>query len=346
MNTGQVDTQTVDSQTVDTQTADSQTLEWMYRTMLTMRRFDERVQALSAADAIPGYAHTYFGSEAIATGVMAALNADDWIASTYRCHGHAVAKGVSVDAMAAELYGRRTGVSKGKGGSMHISDFDKGMLGAFGVVAAGIPVAVGAALTAQMKGTGQISVAFFGDGAVHQGVFHEGAGLAKLWNVPVLLVCENNQYAEATALDYHLNTETIADMACAYAMPSERADGMDVVTVFETAKRAAARARAGGGPTLLEFVSYRFSGQYEGDAQAYQPPEEMALWRERDPLLVFEERADGRGLERATLERIRREVEDAVTRAFETAEGAPFPDPEETLDDVYVSYPGPLSQER
>lgn len=319
--------------------SDAPPLEWMYRTMLTMRRFDERVAALSAAKAIPGYAHTYFGSEAIATGVMAALEPADWIASTYRCHGHAIAKGVDLDAMAAELYGRRTGVCKGKGGSMHISDFDKGMLGAFGIVAAGIPVALGAALSAQMKGTGAVSVAFFGDGAVHQGVFHEGAGLAKLWNAPLLLVCENNQYAEATALDYHLNTETIADMACAYAMPAERADGMDVVTVYQTTRKAVARARAGGGPTLLEFISYRFSGQYEGDPQSYQPPEEIARWRERDPLRLFEEGAEARGLGAEGLERIRDEVEEAVARAFASAEEAPFPEPESTLDDVYVSYP-------
>jgi TPP-dependent pyruvate/acetoin dehydrogenase alpha subunit len=323
---------------MDANRLDSLSLVRMYRTMLTMRIFDERVQTLSAQKKIPGYAHTYIGSEAIATGVMAALNANDWIASTYRCHGHAIAKGVSLEAMTAEIYGRRTGTAKGKGGSMHISDFDKGMLGAFGIVAAGIPVAVGAALSAKMKGTGQISVAFFGDGAVHQGVFHEGAGLAKLWNVPVLLVCENNQYAEATALDYHLNTETIADMACAYAMPSERADGMDVVTVYQTALRAVERARAGAGPTLLEFVSYRFSGQYEGDSQEYQPAQEIARWKERDPIKLFEEKAAERGVGAEVLELTRREVEEAVDQAYATAEMAPFPAPEETLEDVYVSY--------
>jgi acetoin:2,6-dichlorophenolindophenol oxidoreductase subunit alpha len=314
-------------------------LEDAYRAMRTMRRFDERVRDLAAADAIPGYAHTYFGSEAIAAGVMAALEPSDWIASTYRCHGHAIAKGVDVRGMAAELYGRATGTAKGKGGSMHISDFDKGMLGAFGIVAAGIPVALGAALTAQRKGTGQVAVAFFGDGAVHQGVFHEGAGLAKLWNAPVVLVCENNQYAEATALDYHLNTETIADMACAYAMPAERADGMDVVSAHAAAERAVRRARSGGGPTLLELVSYLFSGQYEGDPQTYQPPEEMARWRERDPLVVFEAHAEERGLDRRRLEAIDAEVEALLEAAFAEAEAAPFPDVAELETDVYVSYP-------
>jgi pyruvate dehydrogenase E1 component alpha subunit len=318
---------------------DKKLLEQLYRTMLTMRRFDERVQELSKANAIPGYAHTYFGSEAIGTGVMAALQSRDWIASTYRCHGHAIAKGVDIGAMAAEIYGRKTGVCKGKGGSMHISDFDKGMLGSFGIVAAGIPVAVGAALSAKMLGRDEIAVAFFGDGAVHQGVFHEGAGLAKLWKVPALLVCENNGYAEATATDYHLNTETIADMACAYNMPAECADGMDVVTVYETTKRAVAKLRKGEGPMLLEFLSYRFSGQYEGDPQTYQPAEEMTEARKRDPLKLFKDKSSERGLDLSLLTAIESEVQQAVDEAFAYAETQPFPNPEETLEDVYVRYP-------
>jgi acetoin:2,6-dichlorophenolindophenol oxidoreductase subunit alpha len=316
-----------------------ETLAGLYRTMLTMRRFDERVQALSAAKAIPGYAHTYFGSEAIATGVMAALRPQDWIASTYRCHGHAIGKGVALDAMAAEIYGRASGTAKGKGGSMHVSDFDQRMLGSYGIVAAGIPIALGAALSAKLRGVDEVAVAFFGDGAVHNGVFHEGAGLAKLWNAPVLLVCENNQYAEATAIEYHLNTETIADMACAYGMRAERADGMDPITVREVTARAVEHARGGGGPTLLEFVSYRFSGQYEGDPQTYQPPEEIARWRERDPIVTFERRAAERGLPADLLARISDEVDAAVAAAFAAAEVAPFPEVATLFDDVYVSYP-------
>jgi acetoin:2,6-dichlorophenolindophenol oxidoreductase subunit alpha len=311
----------------------------LYRTMLTMRRFDERVQALSAAKAIPGYAHTYFGSEAIATGVMAALRPQDWIASTYRCHGHAIGKGVALEAMAAEIYGRATGTAKGKGGSMHVSDFDRRMLGSYGIVAAGIPTALGAALSAKLRGVDEVAVAFFGDGAVHNGVFHEGAGLAKLWNAPVLLVCENNQYAEATAIEYHLNTETIADMACAYGMRAERADGMDPVTVREVTARAVEHARGGGGPTLLEFVSYRFSGQYEGDPQTYQPAEEVARWRERDPIVTFQRRAAERGIAGDVLARISDEVDAAVAAAFAAAEAAPFPEVATLFDDVYVSYP-------
>jgi acetoin:2,6-dichlorophenolindophenol oxidoreductase subunit alpha len=314
----------------------------MYRSMATMRRFDAVVAELAAADRIPGYAHTYTGSEAIAAGVCAALRPSDTIASTYRNHGHAIGKGVSLHAMAAELHGRVTGTAKGKGGSMHISDFDVGMLGAFGIVAAGMPIALGAALAAKMRGRDDVSVAFFGDGAVHQGVFHEAMGLAKLWNAPVLMVCENNQYAEATALDYHLNTATIADMACAYALPAVRADGMDVLAVYEATRTAVARARAGGGATFLEFTSYRFSGQYEGDAQTYQPRAEIAAHWAREPLATFRARAGARGLDPSRLDAIDAEVTAAVQEAFARAEADPWPHPDEIYDDVYVRYEGGL----
>ena len=314
----------------------------MYHSMVAMRRFDDEVRDLAAAKRIPGYAHTYTGSEAIAAGVCAALRRSDWIASTYRNHGHAIGKGVSLEAMAAELHGRRTGTAKGKGGSMHISDFGVGMLGAYGIVAAGMPVALGAALSMQMQGKDDVAAAFFGDGAVHQGVFHEAMGLAKLWNAPVLMVCENNQYAEATALDYHLNTETVADMACAYDMPAVTADGMDVVTVYEATRDAVERARAGGGPTLLEFVSYRFSGQFEGDKQTYQPNDEVQRWWAKEPLATFERAAADRGLDEGRLAEIRDEVAGEVEAAFAAAEAAPWPDPEEIYDDVYVSYEGDL----
>ena len=315
----------------------------MYRSMATMRTFDAVVAEMAAAKRIPGYAHTYTGSEAIAAGVCAALRRSDYIASTYRNHGHAIGKGVSLEAMAAELHGRRTGTAKGKGGSMHISDFGVGMLGAYGIVAAGMPIALGAALSMQMQGKDEVAVAFFGDGAVHQGVFHEAMGLAKLWGAPVLMVCENNQYAEATALDYHLNVDTVADMACAYGLPSVRADGMDVVAVYQATWDAVKRARDGGGATLLEFTSYRFSGQFEGDQQTYQPPEEVAAWWAREPLTTFAEKAAERGLDRDRLDAIQVEVQAEVDAAFAAGEAAPWPDPSEIVDDVYVSYEGSLS---
>ena len=312
----------------------------MYRSMVTMRRFDAVVAELAEANLIPGYAHTYTGSEAIAAGVCAALRPSDWIASTYRNHGHAIGKGVALRAMAAELHGRRTGTAKGKGGSMHISDFGVGMLGSYGIVAAGMPIALGAALSMKMQGRDDVAVAFFGDGAVHQGVFHEAMGLAKLWNAPVVFVCETNQSAEATALDYHLNTETIADMAAGYALPGVRADGMDVVAVYHATQEAVARARAGGGATLLEFISYRFSGQFEGDKQTYQPADEVAAWWLREALTTFEQAADERGLDPARLERIRTDADLEVAAAFAGAEQDPWPEPDELYDDVYVSYEG------
>lgn len=321
---------------------DATTLYAMYESMIKMRYFDDVVRTLAEEKKIPGYAHTYTGSEAIAAGVCAALRKTDWIASTYRNHGHAIGKGVDLTDMAAELHGRRTGTAKGKGGSMHISDFGVGMLGAYGIVAAGMPIALGAALSMQMQGKDDIAVAFFGDGAVHQGVFHEAMGVAKLWNAPVLMVCENNQYAEATSLDYHLNTETIADMACAYALPSSRADGMDVVTVYQHTMEAVERARTGGGATLLEFISYRFSGQFEGDKQTYQPPDEVAAWWEREPIGTFERKAAERGLDDQRLAQIRDDAKRAVEDAFTAAEAAPWPEVEEMYEDVYVSYEGDL----
>lgn len=315
------------------------TVRWMYQCLFRIRFFEERIQELAREKAVPGYLHTYLGSEAIAVGVMAALRQDDWITSTYRSHGHAIAKNVDLCEIAAEIHGRRTGVCKGRGGSMHISDFDKGMLGAFGIVAAGPAIALGAALQERRKGSDRIAVSFFGDGAVHNGVFHEAAGLAKLWNAPLLLVCENNGYAEATATDWHLNTETVADMMAAYAMPARTVDGMDMFTVCEAASDAVQRMRQGGGPELIEFKSYRFSGQYEGDEQAYQPPAEVSKARARDPVLLARNTASQLGLGGAAIEALEaaahRDVDDAFARAAEAA----WPAPEDALEEVYVAYP-------
>lgn len=314
-------------------------IDWMYRTLFRIRLFEDRIQELARTNAVPGYLHTYLGSEAIAVGVMAALRQDDWITSTYRSHGHAIAKNVSLYSIAAEIHGRRTGTCKGRGGSMHISDFDKGMLGALGIVAAGPPLALGAALQERRSGSDRIAASFFGDGAPHNGVFHEAAGLAKQWDAPVLLVCENNGYAEATATDWHLNTDTVADMMVAYNIPAQTVDGMDMFTVYETAKAAVDRMRAGGGPEFLEFLSYRFSGQYEGDNQAYQPPEEIAEAKKRDPVLLARQRATQMGIAPDALTAIEAEIQKEVDDAFTAAEKDPWPEPEEALDDVYVSYP-------
>lgn len=317
----------------------SAVIRGMYETLFRIRFFEERIQELAETKAVPGYLHTYLGSEAIAVGVMAALRRDDWITSTYRSHGHAIAKNVDLYDIAAEIHGRSTGVCKGRGGSMHISDFSKGMLGAFGIVAAGPAIALGAALQERRKGSDRIAASFFGDGAVHNGAFHEAAGLAKLWHAPLLLACENNGYAEATAADWHLNTNTIADMMAAYAMPAQTVDGMDMFTVYEAAKAAIERIRAGGGPEFIEFKSYRFSGQYEGDEQAYQPPAEMEKARERDPVLLARGQAAQLGLSAGELSGIENAARAEVADAFSRAERAPWPAPEAALEEVYVSYP-------
>lgn len=314
-------------------------VEWMYRTLFRIRLFEDRVQQLARDNAVPGYLHTYLGSEAIAVGVMAALRQDDWITSTYRSHGHAIAKNVSLHSIAAEIHGRTTGTCKGRGGSMHISDFDKGMLGALGIVAAGPPLALGAALQERRSGSDRIAASFFGDGAPHNGVFHEAAGLARQWNAPVLLVCENNGYAEATATDWHLNTDTVADMMVAYTIPAQTVDGMDMFTVYETAKASVDRMRAGGGPELLEFLSYRFSGQYEGDKQGYQPPAEIAEAKKRDPVLLARQRGAQMGMGPDALAALEVEVQAEIDDAFATAENDPWPQPEDALNDVYVDYP-------
>lgn len=315
------------------------TVRWMYERLFRIRFFEERIQSLAESNAVPGYLHTYLGSEAIAVGVMAALRADDWITSTYRSHGHAIAKGVDLYAIAAEIHGRRDGVCKGRGGSMHVSDFNKGMLGAFGIVAVGPAVALGAALQERRKGRDRIAASFFGDGAVHNGVFHEAAGLATHWQAPLLMVCENNGYAEATATDWHLNTRTIAAMMAAYAMPARTVDGMDMFTVYEAAAESVERMRKGGGPELIEFKSYRFSGQFEGDKQGYQPPAEMAAARARDPVVLARAMAGQAGVSAADLAAIESAAHADVEDAFERAEQAAWPTPEETLEDVYVSYP-------
>ena len=319
---------------------DGHVTDWMYRCLFRIRLFEERITGLAASKAVPGYLHTCIGSEAIATGVMAALRQDDWITSTYRSHGHAIAKNVDLFEIAAEIHGRAPGVCRGRGGSMHISDFDKGMLGAFGIVAAGPAVALGAAVQERRKGSDRIAVSFFGDGAVHNGVFHEAAGLAKHWNAPLLLVCENNGYAEATATDWHLNTKTVAEMMAAYAIPARTVDGMDMFTVYDAAHAAVERMRAGGGPELIEFKSYRFSGQYEGDKQAYQPASEIAEAKKRDPVLLARQRAAQMGFDQARLARLEADIQQEVDDAFTRAEAAPWPAPEATLEDVYAPTPG------
>jgi pyruvate dehydrogenase E1 component alpha subunit len=285
-----------------------------------------------------GFLHLYAGEEAVATGVCAHLGDGDVVCSTHRGHGHCIAKGVSVDGMMAELFGRSTGICKGKGGSMHIADMDKGMLGANGIVGAGIPLATGAALTAKLKKTGGVAVAFFGDGASNQGQFHESLTMASNWKLPVVYVVENNGFGEFTPTDFVVPVKDIAERAAAYAMRSEIADGMDFFDVYEKAGQALAVARAGEGPTLLECKTYRFRGHFVGDPLVYRSKEESEDWiQNRDPLPTFEARVVEAGLvEVEALRRVDGEVAEELAAAVDAAEAAPLPRPEDVLSDVYV----------
>ena len=318
---------------------DKKKLNWIYKKLFTIRFFEERIKKIAKEKTVPGYLHTCIGSEAICVGVMAALNNDDWISSTYRNHGHAIAKNCDLKKITSEIYGRKTGICKGRGGSMHISDFDRGMLGSFGIVAAGPPVVLGAALQEKINNGKKMSVSFFGDGAIHNGAFHEAAGLAQLWNIPMLFVCENNGYAEATATDWHLNTKELSDISKAYDMKSYQGNGNDVFEVYKITNEAIIESKDNEIPIFLEFKNYRFSGQYEGDTQLYQPKEEIEEAKNNDPIKLAIENSINHGLNADELEEIKNIALNEVNEAFKYAETQPWPDPEDALKEVYVSYP-------
>ena len=314
-------------------------INWIYKKIFTIRFFEERIKKIAKEKTVPGYLHTCIGSEAICVGVMAALNQDDWISSTYRNHGHAIAKGCELNEITSEIYGRKTGICKGRGGSMHISDFSKGMLGSFGIVAAGPAVVLGAALQEKINKSNKTCVSFFGDGAIHNGAFHEAAGLAKLWDIPMIFVCENNGYAEATATDWHLNTKELSDITKAYDMLSYIGDGNNVFEVYDITKKAIIEAKQKNTPIFLEFKNYRFSGQYEGDTQLYQPQEEIDKAKQNDPIKLAKENSSKYGLNKNDLEKIINEAKEEVDKAFDFADIQPWPQPEDALEEVYVNYP-------
>ncbi|MFC1287464.1 thiamine pyrophosphate-dependent dehydrogenase E1 component subunit alpha [Bacillus paralicheniformis] len=313
---------------------------WMYQKMLEIRHFEDRVHQLFAKGILPGFVHLYAGEEAVAAGVCAHLNDEDTITSTHRGHGHCIAKGCDLKGMMAEIYGKSAGLCKGKGGSMHIADFDKGMLGANGIVGGGFPLACGAALTAKYKKTKNVSVCFFGDGANNQGTFHEGINLAAIWKLPVIFVAENNGYGEATPFSYASSCESIADRAAAYGIPGIRVDGKDAAAVFQAAGRAIERAKNGEGPTLIECMTYRNYGHFEGDAQRYKTNEEKAVHQEeKDAIAAFKNELLAKGLmSEEEQSRIEKEVEEAIEEAVAFSEKSAYPEETELLTDVYVSY--------
>ena len=311
----------------------------MYRLMVRIRQFEEKLVTMFAEGTMPGLAHLYIGEEAVAVGSCSALREDDYIVSTHRGHGHVIAKGGKTDRMMAELFGRSTGYCKGKGGSMHIADLDLGILGAMSVVAAGIPIAVGAAVSAQMRGTDQVVLSYFGDGASNEGAFHEALNLASVWKAPVIFICENNQYGISVHQSRHQAIVDIADRAVAYGMPGVVADGNDILAVLDTTSEAVGRARAGAGPTLIEYKTYRWRGHYEGDpgrGMRYRTAEEMAEWEARGPIQRFQAwlLANGVATE-SDLATIRNEISDEIAAAVAYAVNSPFPSPEDGKADVY-----------
>jgi pyruvate dehydrogenase E1 component alpha subunit len=312
----------------------------IYEQMRLIREFETRAATLFAAGTLPGFVHLYAGEEAIAVGVCSHLTDRDFITSTHRGHGHCIAKGVNIDEMMAELYGKATGSCKGKGGSMHIADVDKGMLGANGIVGAGGPLACGPGLMARVLGTDQVTVCFFGDGAAEQGTMHESMNLASIWKLPVIFVCENNGYAESTPVHYHSASKDIADRATAYNMPGFGVDGTDLFAMYEAASEAIARARRGEGPTLIEAKAFRYFGHFEGDPLTYRTDEEMAKNRAKDPIDRFRKRVVERGLvAESDLDAIDARAKEIVDNAVKFAEESPYPSLDEVMTDVYVSYP-------
>jgi pyruvate dehydrogenase E1 component alpha subunit len=310
-----------------------------YQVMRTIRVFEERLHVEFATGEIPGFVHLYAGEEASAAGVMAHLGDDDCIASNHRGHGHCIAKGVDVYGMMAEIYGKKTGVCQGKGGSMHIADFEKGMLGANGIVGAGAPLVVGAALAAKLKGTDSVAVVFFGDGGSNEGAVFEAMNLASVWNLPCLFIAENNGYAEATASNWSVACDHIADRAAGFGMPGVTVDGFDFFAVHEAAGAAVERASAGEGPSLIEVKLSRYYGHFEGDAQTYRAPDEVKHFREHNDCLMQFRRVTRAGRVQAS------QLDPSTARwtadrdAVRKAKSDPKPSAADLLTDVYVAYP-------
>ncbi len=310
----------------------------LFRTMLRIRRFEERVKELFLEARLYGSVHLYIGEEAVATGACAALEEGDVISSTHRGHGHCIAKGLELGPMMAELMGKATGYCKGKGGSMHIASLDHGMLGANGIVAAGIPISTGAALGFWIRGSKQVALCFFGDGGANHGAFHEGINLAAVLKLPVVFVCENNQYAQYQSVKQDLPIENVADRAAAYGIPGVIVDGSDVLAVYAAVKEAVDRARNGLGPTLIEAKTYRFEGHFLGDPEPYRTRDEVAQARaSKDPLPRFAAVLQQLGIATADdLRRIDDEVKGEVEQAVAFGEASPEPGPELLLADVFT----------
>jgi TPP-dependent pyruvate/acetoin dehydrogenase alpha subunit len=309
----------------------------IYRDMAKIRHFEERVKYLFLEGIMPGTIHQYHGQEACAVGVCAALNQDDIITSTHRPHGHALAKGLTVKEMMAELFGKITGCCKGKGGSMHMGDLDKGMIPAVAIVGGNLPLAAGSALAFKMRKEKRVAVSFMGDGATNEGTFHETLNMAAIWKLPVVFVVENNLYGASTPVGMVFATDTIAERGNAYNIPNERLDGNDPLAVYEAAKKAVERARNGEGPTLLELMTYRITGHSRRDPALYQPADERKAAKDNEPIDRFGKfLLDGKLATEDELKQIRDNIEKEVEDAVKAAIAAPEPKPEDALEDMFV----------
>jgi len=311
-----------------------------YRRMRAIREFDDRMRRENAAGTVPGFVHLYIGQEAIAAGACMHLRDTDYIGSTHRGHGHCIAKGCDIGEMLLEIYCRDGGLCKGKGGSMHIADLDKGMMGANGILGAGAPLACGAALAAKFRGKGEVAISFVGDGASNQGTFLESLNLAAVWNLPAIFVVENNGYAESTSRDYGVAVDSYVDRAAGFGLPGVTVDGTDFFAVHEAAGEIISRARKGGGPALLECKMVRFHGHFEGDAQTYRAPGETEHNRaNNDCLKKFSAAVTSAGvITAAELQKIDHDVLGLIEQAVTQAKAAPLPTQADLLTDVYVKY--------
>ncbi|MDK2901744.1 MAG: acetoin:2,6-dichlorophenolindophenol oxidoreductase subunit alpha [Thermosediminibacterales bacterium] len=309
-----------------------------YRTMLKIRLFEEETVKLYQSGAMHGLAHPCIGQEAVAVGASFDLTKEDYVITTHRGHGHLIARGADIKKIMAEIMGRKTGYCKGKGGSMHIADFSKGILGANGIVGGGIPISVGAALSQKKKGLKNVTVCFFGDGASNQGTFHESLNMASIWKLPVIYVCENNLYGLSMRQTSHQNIKNISERAKAYGIPGYTVDGNDVEAVRECMQKAIERAKNGEGPTLIECKTYRWTGHHAGDAMngiAYRSREEMEAWKQKCPIKSYEKKLLERGIiDKDFIRKTRDELEKEIKEAIEYGENSPYPEPHEIFEDV------------
>ncbi|MGI8552005.1 MAG: pyruvate dehydrogenase (acetyl-transferring) E1 component subunit alpha [Dehalococcoidia bacterium] len=323
----------------ETETLSRETLLDFYRQMVLIRRFEETAAEMYTRRKIGGFLHLYVGEEAVAVGAVGSLQPNDYIVSHYREHGHALARGLEPERVMAELYGKQTGVSHGKGGSMHLYDKTRAFLGGYAIVAGHLPIAVGLGFASAYLNEQRVCVAFFGDGAVAEGEFHESLNLAALWKSPVIFICENNLYGMGVPLARENAVTEIYRMADAYNITAEQVDGMDVLAVYDATRRAAEHARSGRGPYFLEALTYRYRGHSMADPELYREKEEVARWRERDPINALARRLIEQGSGADELKEIEQDVERVIEAAVRFADESPEPPPEALYEDVYAPAP-------